>query len=321
MNIPTNSKGLIATGGGKKELSSKDRYFLALQKQHIRWAAVDSKDDSILWALNMLVSSKGQMAPETFDGLKSVAAAGKRIYLDSGCYTLANAYANDNGLVAGDVFMSDPATLPFFEEWFSVYKKWVVALEPYLWGYVEVDFGNYEQRCAVRQRCYDETGLIPIPVFRVGRDPFSVFEELITTYDRVCIAGTLHLTSKQHARAYISIYETWKRLNPDCYIHVLGIGAFGSFSRYNLPSSDSSTYANAARYGLTCGYCYAGFAHAAHFTPKFSMVNGISADTVCSSTVYGSRIGVIQHSIYSLGRKAHLASIESVKRSYKPFHI
>lgn len=314
--LPKNRQGKVSTGGGQKELTDRARYFLAVQPIYLPDLAEDCHDDSILFALNYIASKNGKLKDGMIDEIKRLAEAGKKVYLDSGCYTLANDYAKEHGRMAGDVFMSTPSTLPFFEKWFGIYKEIVPKLAPYLWGYVEVDFGNYEERCEVRQRSYDEAGLVPIPVFRVGREPMTVFTDLLSKYDRICIAGTLFLSSAHHALAYNEMYKQWQEINPNCYLHTLGIGGFGSHCRYNFPSCDSSTFATDVRFGGTAGYCYTGISHAATFTPKFAQdANRQPHESV--SMPIGGRLGILRHSIYNLGRKQHIAQVNQLKKELK----
>lgn len=303
------------TGGGTKDLTDKGRYFLAVLSLYLPTLDVDCKDDSALVALNAIVNKNG-LKEGVLEHLQHLSACGKKIYLDSGCYTIANDHAKAQGLIAGDVFMSSPSELPFFEEWLAIYNEVVPIIAPYLWGYVEVDFGSYQDRIATRQRVYDQAGLVPIPVYRCGREPISVFTDLLKKYDRICVAGTLFLSPQQHSIAYNEMYEQWKTINPDCYIHTLGIGAFGSHCRFNFPSCDSSTFSSDVRYGSVAGYCYTGITSAAVFSPRFA-VGDAKKDIHSDSMPIGGRLGVLRHSIYNIGRKAHLDELDKLTKELK----
>jgi hypothetical protein len=295
-----------------KELTDRSRYFLAIQPIYLPDLTQDCHDDSILFALNYIASKNGRLREGMIDEIKRLAEAGKRVYLDSGGFTLAHDYAKETGRSVGEVFMSNPSTLPFFEKWFGIYKEIVPKLAPYLWGYVEVDFGNYQERCETRQRSFDEAGIVPVPVFRAGFDPMSVLTDLLRKYDRICIAGTILLSSNQYSLVYNEVYKQWKEVNPDCYLHVLGLGAFGAFSQFNFPSCDSSTFSTDVRFGGTSGYCYTGISSAAVYTSKFAQDANRQPHESISMPI-GGRLGILRHSIYNLGRKEHLRGVESLK--------
>lgn len=297
---------IISTSGGRKDLKGFQggrAYFLAIQGVDLRSEAslASLKDRWILIALNYLLSGKSVSA-EMLSRIGLLAAEGKSVYLDSGCFTLAFAHAAKVGKTAPEVFMSSPRTLPFFEDWYKVYVSSVPQLIDKLWGVVELDFGSAKDRQDTRKRIFRDTGIRPIPVFRFGEDPVSVFENLVRTHDRVCLGGLAKVTPAFRCMAFPLLRDIHYRTNPECWVHVLGSAASGAFSSSGMASCDSSTYANAAQFGLTCGYTHQGFSHAAHWTPKPRK----GAAIVEGTTNLMRRMGMFQHSVMNLGRTVHL---------------
>lgn len=309
-----NPSKVIETSGGLKDLDSSVKgssYFLALQGCDLCAESLPYlKDSWVLIALNYLLKNN-EIAGDQLEKLDHYASEGKHVYLDSGCFSLAFAYAKEINSNAPDVFMSSPSSLPFFEEWYGVYTRTVPQLIDRLWGVVEIDFGNAEERRATRRRLHRDTGINPIPVFRFGKDPVSIFRELVRTHDRVCLGGLAKVTPAFRNMAMPLLREIHHATNPDCWVHVLGVSAVGAFSASGFTSCDASTYANAARFGLTCGYTHQGFTHAAHWTPKPPRAASLEDDDT-RPTDFSRTLGMFQHSVMNLGRTEHLRELSTL---------
>jgi hypothetical protein len=308
------------TNGSGKDAPVGSAYFLALQGVDLRAASHHFlKDKWVLVALNYLVNGN-KVSNDRVQELKALAERGHSFYLDSGCFTLANAHANKTGQNPWDVFMTSPSKLPFFNAWFDLYCMVVPVLKPYLWGVVEIDFGSAEERAETRERIYKACGIKPIPVYRCLSEPFEVFEKLVATHDRVCLAGTAKVPTWARYAAYSKATEIIERANPKCRVHALGVGAFGPFTASLLNSCDSSTYANPARFGLTCGYTLTGFSHAAHWAKKVRLASKGGKMTIGTAAEGGSvsdlirSIGMFQHSGFNVGRTAHLKDIAKYRK-------
>jgi hypothetical protein len=306
---------IIETSGGRKQLSltaQGSAYFLALQGIDLATSSLPYLQDTwTLVALNYLIKG-GEVDAASLARLDAFINSGKHVYLDSGCFSLAFAYAKEHSMTAPDVFMLPPRELPFFEAWYATYIRIVPQLVDRLWGVVEIDFGSPEDRAATRARIARDTGVRPIPVFRFGKDPVSLFERLVSTHDRVCLGGLAKVTPAFRNMALPLLRDIQHRANPSCWIHVLGVSASGAFSASGFTSCDASTYANAARFGLTCGYTHQGFTHAADWTPKPPRAGAVT-DAESRATDFSRYLGMFQHSVMNLGRTAHLRELSNAK--------
>lgn len=302
------SNRIIATSGGRKDLSltrNSEAYFLALQGCDLTPDTLPYLTDKwCLVALNYLLKG-GTVSEEQLAHLDEFAAAGKHVYLDSGCFSLAFEHAKRLGVSAPDVFMTSPTELPFFEEWYAVYTRVVPQIIDRLWGVVELDFGSAAERTATRQRIYDDCGIRPIPVYRFGKDPLSVFTDLVRTHDRICLGGLAKVTPAFRNMAIPILRQMQHDANPDCWVHLLGVSACGAFCASGFSSCDASSYANAARFGLTCGYTPMGFNHSIDWTPKPPRASEIG-DGASDFVRY---LGMFQHATMNLGRTANMQEL------------
>lgn len=309
--MTTPASNIIETSGGRKDLThNRGRaYFLAIQKNDLRPNIRPFlKDDFLLVALNYLVTGN-TVSQETLTQLNELGNEGYRLFIDSGCFTLANAYANQNGEHPSDVFMRSPDQLPFFEDWYEVFCTVAPQIVQDVWGMVELDFGSLEDRENTRQRVFSDVGVQTVPVFRYGRDPLEEFGDLISRHDRICVGGVGILPKPMQYKGYMRLLELWQEHNPNCFIHILGVAALGAFSSALFSSCDSSTYANLARFGLTCGYCYSGFTHDGHFSKKLPRGQVFDSVEGLQDGQFRRGLGMFQHALYNRSREAHLADL------------
>ena len=304
------SSVFVETSGGKKNLTSSVRgaaYFLAVQSGDLHPNTLPYlQDEWVLIALNFLLRGR-EIAEEQLQHIQSLVDNNKKLFLDSGCFSLACAEAKNLNCSPADVFMYHPSELPFFESWYNTYITTVPTVIDNLWGVVEIDFGTPEDRANTRARIFNDCGVHPIPVFRFGKDPVSLFEELVSTHDRVCLGG---LAKASGAVRYMSIpllREIQHRANPDCWIHCLGMAGSGPFASSGFSSCDASSYSNSARYGATNGYTNQGYTSVAEWTKVPPRVKDLDDGT---STQFVRKLGLFQHSVMNLGRVSHLQELD-----------
>ena len=286
-------------------------YFLALQSKDLDPEMLPFLQDRwLLIALNYL-TTKGHVSTEQLRKLDGLLDAGMKVYLDSGCFSLAAEHSKELGCSPPEVFMSSPRDLPFFESWYQVYITVIPRIIDRLWGVVEIDFGNAAERAETRQRIFDDTGVHAIPAFRFGKEPVSVFERLVATHDRVCLAGLAKASPVVRNTALAYLREIQYRVNKDCWVHCLGVSGCGPFSSSGFASGDSSSYANAARYGATNGYTHQGYTSVAEWTKRPPKAKDLDDGT---GTQTCRKLGMFQHTVMNVGRTAYLHELHDTIR-------
>lgn len=298
---------VVQTSGGMKDLSmvrNNEAYFLALNGPDFCEESLPYISDKwVLVALNYLLKGGNKLDQQRIDGLRLFAEHGKLIYLDSGCFSHSMSHAKLLGCSPNEVFMTSPSQLPFFEDWYAVYIDIVPQVIDSLWGVVEIDYGSAAERAATRERIYNDCGIRPIPAFRFNFDPLEVFEELVRTHDRVCLAGLAMMPSATRSIVMPMLREIHARVNPDCWIHALGVSACGSFCGSGFASCDASTYTSMARYGSTAGYTPFGSMANVTWCKKFPQGNAEDPNLAC-------RLGMFQHSTMNMGRVRHCNELQ-----------
>lgn len=284
-------------------------YFLALQNKDLDPVMLPYlRDKWLLIALNYLTKN-GHVSEEQLTRLDGLLDAGMNVYLDSGCFSIAADHGKTLGIPAHEVFMMSPSEMPFFESWYQVYIAVMPRIIDKLWGVVEIDFGDMQERAVTRQRIFDDTGVRAIPAFRFGKEPVEVFEHLVATHDRVCLAGLAKASPLVRNTALAYLREIQYRLNKDCWIHCLGVSGCGPFSSSGFASGDSSSYANAARYGATNGYTHQGYTSVANWTKRPPKAKDLDDGT---GTQTCRKLGMFQHSVMNVGRTAYLHELHDI---------
>lgn len=276
-------------------------YFLAFDAVKIQSGAADVLPSKrFLVALNYLHKAC-PTAQAKADWVRRYHERGFHVMLDSGCFSLSFERAREQGMDAADVFMMSPTSDIWrgaFEQHLELYCESVRACGEYLTSYVEVDIGSLTDRAATRQRCVDQ-GLAPLPVFRLFRDPLDALDDMLAAHPALCIAGTAFCPMKHRVRGWHEVWRKWKRINPACRLHVLGVTPCSTFNSFGFSSSDSSTFTASCRYGQSHGYNYTGADSRVHWLPAIPLgeVEGVpqKIQTLINATAFS-------HSVFALAK-------------------
>lgn len=105
-------------------------YFVAASADKIV-TCMDSTE-SILIAVN-------EIGDEDIPILEDAIAKGKRLFIDSGVFWLANSYARDKGISMDAALAMAPSEFPDFPKLLEKYKRLIDKIGDKAWGYIEVD--------------------------------------------------------------------------------------------------------------------------------------------------------------------------------------
>lgn len=237
----------IKTGGGRYKPEDRYKYFLASSIDYTSRAYDDGIVTSTLIP-NPLVKIKH------LDTLEEWAAAGLDLFVDSGVYSAVQKHVKRHGLTQAEGFAVAPAEIDGFEEMFTEYVELIKVVEPYIWGYVEIDFGGQKNKVITRKRMQD-AGISPIPTYHPFNDEYEYFDELAEQYDRVCIGGIANTTKAERTRLLYTI-NVRKQKYPKLWVHLLGVTPSAMLYQTTIESCDSSSWASGVRYGQAM--CYGG---------------------------------------------------------------
>ncbi len=181
-------------------------------------------------------------------------AAPRLLCLDSGIHNLAIACSRTLDLSFAEAVALPPESVPGFDRLRVHYETVITrARTQPLWGYFELDQGDVDARTRLRTEL-EGRGFAPIPIFRYGADPLDYFDELMRTYDRVGVGSIVDSDSAQaagvttEAQIIGSWWERWQRVNPRCWLHILGYTPKPLLLAYPFPSTDSSDWTSAMRW-------------------------------------------------------------------------
>jgi hypothetical protein len=219
---------MIQTGGGRFDPDEPFAFFMAMANADV------ATHPWLLMALNDVLNDSG------VDALRArLDLPGSRVFLDSGVFWLASTYAKANNIDLADAFQIEPETMPGFDRLVTAYVDLVRQAESKLWGYVELDQGGVENKRRLRAMLEGE-GLRPIPVFHPLSDPPEYFDELLESYDRVCI-GNLAMAAPEARRSILAwAWERRRRHAAPVWVHALGVTPAPLLNAYPVNSTDSS---------------------------------------------------------------------------------
>lgn len=227
-----------ATGGGAFDRTDRHCYFIAGDGWMEQGA---SRHTHVLLAMSTLMSAdKLAMLDRMLD-------AGVKVFLDSGVFSLAWAYARQHGVDIMDAFKMPPEQMPGFPELWAQYVKVIKAREDRLWGYVEIDLGGTDGKRRLRTHLEAE-GLRPIPVYHPLGDGWDYFDEVASQYDRLCFGN---LADGDRTRRKRIAHTAWERHRayPDLWVHLLGFTPNDWLTGLPCDSADSSTWLGGVRWG------------------------------------------------------------------------
>lgn len=195
----------------------------------------------------LLIAVNELNAQEDLDGLDSLLAAGKSVFVDSGVFWLSTQHAKRHGITMDEALNLPPDQLDDFDALFDKYTKLIRRIGDRAWGYIEIDQGGRENKIKTRGRL-EAMGLRPIPVYHPFNDGWDYFDHLAQTYDRICFGNVVQADPETRKRLLVTAWERRRRY-PHLWIHVLGLTPSERASAYPINSCDSSTWLSPVRWG------------------------------------------------------------------------
>ncbi len=172
---------------------------------------------------------------------------GHRMFLDSGIFNLTNEHMRAVGCTMDEALALAPTEITGFDRLFDRYIELVSRWGDRLWGYIELDQGGAANKRITRARLHD-LGLDPIPVYHPLNDGWDYFDELASSYERICIGNIVQADYATRVRILHTIWER-RRAYPELrWIHALGLTPNETCLPFPPESSDSSSWVNGMRY-------------------------------------------------------------------------
>ncbi|MFA5416938.1 MAG: hypothetical protein WC341_00630 [Bacteroidales bacterium] len=227
------------TGGGTFDPTSPNLYFIATDTYAMKITIHNELTRSLLIPIPIL---KKQDA----DLLKKWSKTGVNIMLDSGVYSLAQILVK-KGMTQTQAFGMTPEEIPGFFKLKNAYIQLIKEFENDIWGYVEIDFGGQENKKRVRAEL-EGIGLRPIPVFHPFNDKPEYFDELASTYDRICIGNIVYAETAERIRILHALFERKKKYEP-LWIHLLGHTPNQNIYTFPMNSCDSTNWLSGSKHG------------------------------------------------------------------------
>jgi hypothetical protein len=221
------------TGGTQFDPGEECIYFLASNPSRQQNGAV-GQHRFLLVAANEISGDKDMEMIESWQ------EHGTKLFLDSGVFNLASEWARAKGITMDEALSTPPDQVEGFAELLDKYVRVVQRLEPMLWGYIEVDQGGRENKIRTRARL-ESMGLKPIPVYHPKNDGWEYFDELASSYDRICCGNVVKADTQTRKRLLATMWERRRRY-PHLWIHMLGMTPNEWLNAYPVNSADSSTW-------------------------------------------------------------------------------
>jgi hypothetical protein len=224
---------MIHTGGGTFDPHEENVYFLASNTERQQWAA--PMHNHLLLAVNELESADSMAYFE-----RVVNDPTKKIFLDSGVFSLAMNFARKYN-VSHDVALSTaPDEIDGFKELFEKYVDLVRTYGNRLWGYIEIDQGGRDNKIKTRAKL-EALGLRPIPVYHPMSDGWDYFDYLASRYDRMCFGNIVKANGPTRLRLLATAWERHRKY-PSLWIHLLGLTPNQWLDALPINSGDSSSW-------------------------------------------------------------------------------
>jgi hypothetical protein len=171
-----------------------------------------------------------------------------KVMLDSGIFWLTQRHARRHGVHMDDALGLHPSAVDGYDWLYESYLEVVTRYEDRLWGYVELDQGGAVNKRETRAHLEAE-GLRPIPVYHPLVDGWEYFDELASTYDRICVGNIVQANPSQRKRLMATVWERRRRHPGLRWVHLLGYTPNQLANAYPPNSADSSTYAKILNWG------------------------------------------------------------------------
>ena len=236
------------TGGSRfnrGESRQDAKFFFASVFSHLRNLEVPDAMPNILLPVHSLVglSESNQAVLDTI-----LESEDHLLLLDSGAFTVAHDHSKRMKIPLDEAFATSPSEIIGFNELKADYLAFLEEHADRLWGYIELDMGSKQDKRDTRAEI-ESHGFVPIPVFHPLVDGWEYLIELLEEYDRISVGNIVGLSHQMRIKLLFHMYRIWKEVNPDCWIHLLGMTPTTN-AALSLPFSsyDSSTWTTAFRW-------------------------------------------------------------------------
>lgn len=229
--------------GGKWDPDHRHLYFLAMRPTMA--LACGDNAEAILTAINEIGDGADLAA------FVELIGRDVPVFIDSGVYSLAARHADAHRVSHDEALRTPLEQLDGFSDLWERYTSIVGTYGERCWGCIELDLGGHVQKRATRARL-EGMGLRPIPVYHALTDPPEYFDELASTYDRICIGNLVQATPETRKRILCSIYLRRREFPDLLWIHALGITPNQVLNALPFESVDSTTWMAAIRFVQGC---------------------------------------------------------------------
>lgn len=171
---------------------------------------------------------------------------GKRVFIDSGVFNLANGHAKAHDMTMDAALSMPPEKLDGFNKLFDDYCRVLDRCGEKVWGYIEIDQGGRANKIKTRNRL-EAIGLSPIPVYHPFNDGWDYFDQLARSYDRICFGNIVQADRRTRLRLLATAWERRRRY-PHLWIHLLGMTPNEWLNSYPIDSCDSSSWLRLVRW-------------------------------------------------------------------------
>lgn len=213
-------------------------YFIASNVERMKFGS--TMHDYLLVAVNELNTETD------IEHMASWIESGKHVFLDSGVYALAMRHAEAHGLTHDQALNTPPQEMDNFQPLLEKYTAIVSRFGDRLWGYIELDMGGRENKIKTRSQL-EAAGMRPIPVYHPFGDGWDYFDELCSTYDRICFGNIVKADAATRKRLLATAWER-KQKYPHVWIHLLGLTPNQWLNAYPINSGDSSSWLSSVRW-------------------------------------------------------------------------
>ena len=197
--------------------------------------------DHLLIAVNELEGER------SLQGVRDFIRDGKRMFIDSGVFSLSTTHAKKHNLTMDEALSMAPEQVDGFHELYARYLAIMGELGNSVWGYIEIDQGGRENKIKTRAKL-EAQGLRPIPVYHPFNDGWDYFDYLAENYDRICFGNVVQADFGTRKRLLATAWER-RRKYPHLWIHMLGMTPGEISPAFPINSQDSSTWLLGVRWG------------------------------------------------------------------------
>lgn len=224
--------------GGRWDPQEENIYFIASNINSLREGS--KSHNFLLVAVNELNTSEDMEAVERW------CDEGKRVFIDSGVFNLANGHAKSHGMSMDQALALAPDEIDGFGELLEKYCDLITRLGDKVWGYIEVDQGGRENKIKTRAKL-EGMGFNPIPVYHPFNDGWDYFDHLGQNYDRICFGNIVQADRLTRQKLLATAWER-RRKYPNLWIHLLGMTPNEWVNALPINSCDSSTWLRLVRW-------------------------------------------------------------------------